>query len=724
MTTRTRRRPRLHRLDRHPGPRGRRAHTPTASDRRRSAPAATSTCSRGRPSQLRVPLVAAARGDADEVRAALAQAAARRPASRHTRPSCWSAPDATTVAAGCGADVVLNGITGSIGLRPTLAALRPGRRSRSPTRSRSSSAGRSSRPPRRPARSCRSTASTRPSPSACAADAREEVRRLVVTASGGPFRGRTRAELADVTPRAGAGPPQLRDGPGHHDELGDPGQQGPRGHRGAPALRHPVRADRRRGAPAADDPLDGRVPRRLDDRPGSARRGCSCRSRWGWPGPSGSPDADVPCDWTQAQTWEFEPLDDEAFPAVRLARQVGRPVAPTRRSTTPPTRCASTRSTTADRLPRHRRHRGARGRRARRPRARPRPALDGRARADAWARAEAARLASRCAGPRERCRRSVARTAGHGIDVHGTPCMLAFLLGVLVVAVGVGCVDRPARDRPPGAGQEVRREGDPVHGRLRADDLVAPPRRDRVRRQGDPARRLHPDDRHVPAAPGRQARHAARLEHRPVQPARSTRRGRPAWRRSSPGDERPRLLQADRAQEGHRHARRPGHEPAHRASCSSPASSPSTACPPTSPAAVVSAVRRSACVRRDRAATRPPHRPARRPARTRPGSSRATASSRSPGSRSTTLGRGAGSSGRNVDEPMTIVSSATASSSTVIASPVRDLVPVSTTTGQPITNADGTARPPSGRLPRHPVAPPETSCRSRSPRCPGSSGAS
>jgi 1-deoxy-D-xylulose-5-phosphate reductoisomerase len=34
-------------------------------------------------------------------------------------------------------------------------------------------------------------------------------------------------------------------------------------------------------------------------------------------------DVDVPCDWTQAQSWDFFPLDDDAFPAVRLARQVG-----------------------------------------------------------------------------------------------------------------------------------------------------------------------------------------------------------------------------------------------------------------------------------------------------------------------------------------------------------------------------------------------------------------
>ena len=34
-------------------------------------------------------------------------------------------------------------------------------------------------------------------------------------------------------------------------------------------------------------------------------------------------DVDVPVDWTKAQSWDFEPLDDDAFPAVRLARAAG-----------------------------------------------------------------------------------------------------------------------------------------------------------------------------------------------------------------------------------------------------------------------------------------------------------------------------------------------------------------------------------------------------------------
>jgi 1-deoxy-D-xylulose-5-phosphate reductoisomerase len=35
------------------------------------------------------------------------------------------------------------------------------------------------------------------------------------------------------------------------------------------------------------------------------------------------PGATTPIDWSQAHEWTFEPLDEEVFPAIRLARQVG-----------------------------------------------------------------------------------------------------------------------------------------------------------------------------------------------------------------------------------------------------------------------------------------------------------------------------------------------------------------------------------------------------------------
>jgi 1-deoxy-D-xylulose-5-phosphate reductoisomerase len=41
----------------------------------------------------------------------------------------------------------------------------------------------------------------------------------------------------------------------------------------------------------------------------------------GWP--DRLPDVAPPVDWTTPSTWQFLPLDDEAFPAVRLAREAG-----------------------------------------------------------------------------------------------------------------------------------------------------------------------------------------------------------------------------------------------------------------------------------------------------------------------------------------------------------------------------------------------------------------
>jgi 1-deoxy-D-xylulose-5-phosphate reductoisomerase len=41
----------------------------------------------------------------------------------------------------------------------------------------------------------------------------------------------------------------------------------------------------------------------------------------GWP--DRVPDAAPPVDWSRPQAWEFFPLDDESFPAVRLAREAG-----------------------------------------------------------------------------------------------------------------------------------------------------------------------------------------------------------------------------------------------------------------------------------------------------------------------------------------------------------------------------------------------------------------
>ena len=66
---------------------------------------------------------------------------------------------------------------------------------------------------------------------------RDELKRLVLTASGGPFRGRTAVGAGAVTAGRRAAAPDLADGTEDHDRLGDPDEQGARGHRGALAVR-------------------------------------------------------------------------------------------------------------------------------------------------------------------------------------------------------------------------------------------------------------------------------------------------------------------------------------------------------------------------------------------------------------------------------------------------------------------------------------------------------
>ena len=95
------------------------------------------------------------------------------------------------------------------------------------------------------------------------AGAPTDVARLLLTASGGPFRGREpRASWPRSSVAEALGPSDLVDGPEDHRGLLHPDEQGPRGHRGPRAVRHPLRRHRRGGPSPVDRPLDGRVRRR------------------------------------------------------------------------------------------------------------------------------------------------------------------------------------------------------------------------------------------------------------------------------------------------------------------------------------------------------------------------------------------------------------------------------------------------------------------------------
>ncbi len=268
-----------------------------------------------------VPLVGVARGQVEEVRAAIAAAAAHagRPASV---TDVVVGADAATIAAGCGADVVLNGITGSIGLRPTLAALEAGSVLALANKESLIIGG----PLVKAAAAPDQIVPVDSEHSAIAQSLRggraDEVRRLVVTASGGSFRGRSRADLADVTPQQALAHPNFSMGrviTTNSATLVNKGLEVIEAHLlfDIPFDRIDVVVHPQQQIHSMVEFHDGSTIAQL----GPPRMLVPIALGLSWP--QRLTDVDVPCDWSLAQSWEFHPLDDDAFPAVRLARRVG-----------------------------------------------------------------------------------------------------------------------------------------------------------------------------------------------------------------------------------------------------------------------------------------------------------------------------------------------------------------------------------------------------------------
>jgi len=271
--------------------------------------------------QFEVPLVAAAHGDVEQVRAALAAAAAEagRPAPV---PEVVVGPDAATVAAGCGADVVLNGVTGSIGLRPTMAALAAGSVLALANKESLIIGG----PLVKAAAGPDQVVPVDSEHSAIAQSLRggraREVRRLVVTASGGPFRGRTRAELADVTPEQALAHPNFAMGrviTTNSATLVNKGLEVIEAHLlfDIPFDRIDVVVHPTSDVHSMVEFVDGSTI--LQASPPTMMIPIALGLAW----PERVPDAAPAFDWSTPGTWEFFPLDDEAFPAVSLARTAG-----------------------------------------------------------------------------------------------------------------------------------------------------------------------------------------------------------------------------------------------------------------------------------------------------------------------------------------------------------------------------------------------------------------
>src|SRR5690349_11941072 len=115
-------------------------------------------------------------------------------------PKILAGPQAMTELAQWPADIVLNGVVGSLGLAPTLAALEAGRTLALANKESLVAGGPLVRAAlKRPDQIVPVDSEHTALAQCLRGGTRAEVRRLVLTASGGPFRGRTRDQLHDVT---------------------------------------------------------------------------------------------------------------------------------------------------------------------------------------------------------------------------------------------------------------------------------------------------------------------------------------------------------------------------------------------------------------------------------------------------------------------------------------------------------------------------------------------
>ncbi|MFF5565035.1 1-deoxy-D-xylulose-5-phosphate reductoisomerase [Streptomyces sp. NPDC012623] len=269
--------------------------------------------------RLRVRTVAVAREDTvPELREALgAHYGAGEPL-----PEILAGPDAATELAASDCHTVLNGITGSIGLAPTLAALRAGRTLALANKESLIVGGPLVKALARPGQIIPVDSEHAALFQALAAGTRADVRKLVVTASGGPFRGRTRAELAAVTREEALAHPTWAMGPVitvNSATLVNKGLEVIEAHLlyDIPFERIEVVVHPQSYVHSMVEFSDGSTLAQAT--PPDMRGPIAIGLGW----PRRVPAAAPAFDWTKASAWEFFPLDTEAFPSVGLARHVG-----------------------------------------------------------------------------------------------------------------------------------------------------------------------------------------------------------------------------------------------------------------------------------------------------------------------------------------------------------------------------------------------------------------
>ena len=236
--------------------------------------------------------------------------------------TAFGAAEASQLVRDVAADVVLNGITGSVGLEPTLAALETGATLALANKESLIVGGELVTSRARPGQIVPVDSEHSAIAQALRAGTHAEVRRLVLTASGGPFRGRTRESLREVTPGEALAHPTWDMGlvvTTNSSTLVNKGLEVIEAHLlfDVPYGSIEVTVHPQSIVHSMVEFSDGSTIAQAS--PPDMRLPISLGLDW----PNRVAGVGAPLDWTTASQWTFEPLDAEVFPAVALAKRVG-----------------------------------------------------------------------------------------------------------------------------------------------------------------------------------------------------------------------------------------------------------------------------------------------------------------------------------------------------------------------------------------------------------------
>ena len=234
----------------------------------------------------------------------------------------YGAADAVKLIESVKADVVLNGITGAVGLEPTLAALATGSTLALANKESLIIGGSLVTSTAAPGQIVPVDSEHSAIAQALLAGTHTEVAKLVLTASGGPFRGFTRDQLATVTPEQASKHPTWNMGSvitTNSSTLVNKGLEVIEAH-----LLFDIPFDRIEVTVHPQSVIHSMV----EFVDGSTIAQCSPPDMHlpialGLDWPNRVPGATTPVDWSKAHEWTFAPPDEDVFGAIRLARQVG-----------------------------------------------------------------------------------------------------------------------------------------------------------------------------------------------------------------------------------------------------------------------------------------------------------------------------------------------------------------------------------------------------------------